>query len=224
VLCGGMGKRMQEETHGRISKAELPISQPLVSGSSEARESVVGMLVRALARLRLVQTILLLTSNKWVAAHTELAALLARRYEIDVRCKTDHSTGDEFPPEALATLTEELGRNVDLGLATILLNADMLFSPQDLHHFMTSIRDSQPLIAEGVSDASPNLGIYFFSSDLAWRHLTREIAAKNVFELMGGLYQRVPIRSVKIDGPIYDCGSVAGYRQACKDGREGRLW
>jgi len=219
-----MGKRMQQETRGRISKVELPIPLPRSPDGSQASESVLGMLVRALAGSLSVQEILLLTSTNWVSAHSELAAELARRYKIDVRCKCDNSSGDEFPPHALAALTEEIGQQIDLGRALILLNGDILFGIQGLHSFMTSVRDSLPLIATGVADVPQYLGIYFLSPDLDWRRLTREIAAKNIIELISGLWERVPVLSVKIDSPIYDCGSVEGYRLACEDGRAGKLW
>ena len=73
VLCGGMGKRMQPETQGRISKAELPIPLPGPDDSGEIPETVLGMLVRALHRSELVREVILLTSDTWLAPHTELA-------------------------------------------------------------------------------------------------------------------------------------------------------
>jgi hypothetical protein len=224
VLCGGMGKRMQQETGGRISKVELPVPLPRRPDGGEASETVLGMVVRTFVGVQAPNEILLLTSDRWVSAHSKLAAELAARYHVDVRCRSDNSTGDEFPPSALADLTEQIGANVDSKRATVLVNGDILFAPQGLRGFAAAVADQRSLIATGVTDVLDYLGLYFFSPDLNWRALTREIAATTIFELMGGLWQRVPVLTVKVAGPIYDCGNVEGYRQACADGRAGKLW
>jgi UTP-glucose-1-phosphate uridylyltransferase len=87
-----------------------------------------------------------------------------------------------------------------------------------------AILENWPAIAMGVAEHPEYLGLFFFSPDVNWRQLTREIAAKTAFDLMDGLWQRIPVLMAKVDGPIYDCGSIEGYRRACEDGRLGKLW
>src|SRR4051812_12141442 len=224
VLSGGMGKRMRQETQGRTSKVQLPIPQPPLPDGRETSETVAGMLVRTLAGLQALQGILLLTSEPWIATQARLADELAARYQVDVQCRSDTDTGDEFPPTALAVLTEQIGQQMDRGLATMLVNGDVLFGPQGFRSFIRAILDNAPLIALGEADHTEYLGLYYFSPDLNWRQLTRAIGAKTASDLMGGLWQRVPILKAKIEGPVYDCGCLAGYRAACADGRSGKLW
>jgi hypothetical protein len=224
VLCGGMGKRMRPETRGRISKGELPILLPGWGRWSETNETALGMLVRALVLATTVQQILLLTSDRWSLVHSELARVLTQRYEINVRCETDSSSGDEFPPQALQTLIQKIDRNTRAGAATLLMNGDLLLPPHNLKSFGAGIQYGQPLIAAGCATGIEYLGLYFISSGLNWSQLVREIAPGTLSELIGGVWQRVPILPIKLDGPIYDCGSVEGYRMAYKDGRDGRLW
>ena len=224
ILCGGMGKRMRQKTHGRISKVELPIPLPPTPDGQTTSETLLGMLVRVLAGLPSLDGILLLTSDKWLTSHARLAAGLAARYRVDVRCRSDNGTGDEFPPSALADLCEQIGQHVDSGHATILLNGDVLFGPHGLAGFVDGILGKAPRIAMGAADGLDYLGLFFFARDLHWRQLIREIAPKTTSDLLGGLWQRVPIETVTIDGPVYDCGSVEGYRAACEAGRSGALW
>jgi hypothetical protein len=162
VLCGGRGKRMQQETRGRISKVELLIPLPPFPDGREASETVLGMLARTLVGLQSLQEILLLSSNRWVLAHTRLAAELAARYEVDVRFRSDNGTGDEFPPAALAGLSEQIGHHVDSGRATILVNGDVLFGPQSLRSFVDAILENWPAIAMGVTEHLEYLGLFFF--------------------------------------------------------------
>jgi len=220
---------MRQETQGRISKGELPILLPGSDCWGETRETVLGMLVRALRRSELVRDVILLTSDTWVAPHTELARELARRYDMEVQCKSDGSNGDEFTPLGVVSLTQQISRLAELGTCTILMNGDILVTPRALCAIVDRIRESRPPIALGCSEVSAEglgqyLGIYFLSAEVDWDRLFQEIAARSIIELIQGISQRIPIVPMQIDGPIYDCGSVEGYRKAYEDGRAGKLW
>jgi hypothetical protein len=224
ILCGGMGKRMREETQGRTSKVQLPIALPRCPDGREASETVIGMLVRTLAGYPTLQEILLLTSETWLKAHAQLAGELAARYHVDVQCRSDTASGDEFPPSALTELIEQIGRRIDRGHATILVNGDTLFGPQGLRSFVDAILAEDPLMAMGEADRIDYLGLFYFSRGLKWHQLTGEIAAMTAAGLIGGLWERLSVLTAKVEGPVYDCGSPDGYRTACADGRSGKLW
>jgi hypothetical protein len=224
IPCGGMGKRMRHETQGRISKVELPVSLPRLPDGAETSETVVGLLVRTLARLKSLHEISLLTSSTFFSAHARLAAELATRYGVDVRCRSDADSGDEFPPSALAELIEQIGRQIDRGRAIILVNGDTLFGPRGLRSFVRAILQHGPLMAIGEADGIDYLGLLFFSPNLNWRQLMQDIAPKTASELIGGLWERTSVLTAKVEGPAYDCGSLEGYRTACADGLSGKLW
>lgn len=224
ILCGGMGKRMFEATGGQMSKGRLPIVLRGNGHCPETQETVLGMLVRTSTSSPLVQQIMFLTSDKWLAEHTELATELAGKYKVNVLCRTDNSTGEEFPPSAFAALVQQIGENVESHAHTLIINGDILFSPAAFQKLLEQISDRGPLIAIGETEEVPYLGMTFVSAALAWHSLIEEIAAANIYQLMEGLWKRVSVLSVNVEGPIYDCGSMTGYRKAYDDAREGKLW
>jgi hypothetical protein len=224
VLCGGLGKRMRDATKGRISKGQLPIALPGSAQWPETSETVLGMLVRALASSERIGEILLLTSDRWLAEHSELGKELTDRYEVNLVCQTDHSSGEEFPPLAVATLIRQIGKNVGSRLCTLIVNGDILLTPAAFHTFVGRITNEKCLIAVGVAENVPYLGMTFISPYLNWDTLTKEVGATNIYDLMQGLWQRVAVVSIEVDGPIYDCGSMEGYQKAYDAGCEGRLW
>jgi hypothetical protein len=224
ILCGGMGKRMREETGGSISKVQLPIPDARARDGRPASETVIGMLVRSLATVPGLEQIVLMTSARWEAAHTELARELSARYGVDARCRSDDDHGDEFPPQALANLCEQIGQAIDAGTAPLLVNGDVLIGPQSLQGFLAAAACDLPPIAFGVAADVQYLGLFLISPKLAWRELVRSIGATNLNALVEGIWQRIPVRNVDVAGALYDCGSREGYRKACEAGRLGLLW
>ena len=129
----------------------------------------------------------------------------------------------------MASLTEQISRLAALGTCTIILNADILVTPRALRAIVDRFQDARPLIALGCTEVPAKgleqyLGIFLLSPEVEWRQLFQEITARSILELIERIAERIPIVPLQIDGPIYDCGSVEGYRTAYADGRTGKLW
>ena len=142
---------MSSYTRNKISKVELNI--PLVpQGPHGLRsETVIGMLVAALAETRLVKDITLLTSRRHNASHRNLATKLASRYHVPIRACNDRSEGESG---SLPMLGEHVAGLLGKRMPVVVMCGDTLLSPSDLTRLFHWITDRKPMVGIACSHVS----------------------------------------------------------------------
>ena len=251
IPIGGRGTRMKAYTKQQISKVELPILPAKGNAKSLSQETVLGVLVATLASTRMVEDVLLLTRDEFLAPHRQLGQELADRFKLSIFVESDGN--DRY----IDSLVKRLTKYSQKTRPCVLMMGDTLVSPTNLKGFLTWAAKKKPLLAlacaevsagevsrygmldvdqedrvyrvvEKPGKASQRLafqGLQVFFPYLRWDRLLADSGANHLLGLVSSaINQGLPVSAYRLNGPIYDCGSPEGYERACEDARQGGLW